>query len=308
VAAVALAAGRRRERGFHRTGGERAPRGVPRCAVTDEADFSVESLLGKYASDIKAIRRSCGDCMKEKDDTYFLRFAIEHKGDVIKAVENVKEVAAWRSGKGKKIVDAATEAVAKALEGGGWNNAPVLAAAPYSAKIGKYLTGSQIVVVSLSNGDLLSCIRAGVIDGKAMMDEVAVDELVEFFLYAREVNFIVAEARTRSSGNLIKLLAANDLSGVSSFPDSRFQEALTGSSKQATTLYPGFAGATLILNLPGIVRLLVQFLTPLFPGAVQSRIKFARGPMAYIKDLTDVLKEPTKGMFVSDIEAVLKGL
>jgi len=132
-----------------------------------------------------------------------------------------------------------------------------------------------------------------------------VDELIEFFLYAREVNFIVAEERTRASGRLVRLLAANDLTGVSKFPDDRFQKALTGSSKEATTLYPGLSGPTVILNLPGIVRLLVQFLTPLFPGAVQQRLKFARGPMAYLKDLTDVLREPTRSMFVDDLRAVL---
>lgn len=265
----------------------------------------MESLLQKYGSDIAAIRKACAELLEGFDDVYVLRYALEHKGDIAAAEKNLREVMEWRRGKGKAIVDAAASAVAAAMADGKWNNTPVLAAAPHSAAVSKFFTASQIVVVSLKEGDLCSCIRASAIEDNKLMDQVSADQLVEFFLYAREVNFLVAEKRTRNSGRLIRLCSANDLSGVSRFPDDRFQKALTSSSKEATILYPGFSGPTLILNLPGIVRLLVQFLTPLFPGAVQQRIKFARGPMAYLKDLSDVLKEPTKSMFVDDLAAVL---
>jgi len=269
--------------------------------------MTVEALMQKYGDCIKAVREESGDLLEGFDDTYVLRHALEHKGDVALAVKGIKEVMEWRNGKGKFIVDAAAAAIEEAQAGERWNNEPVLAAAPHSAIISKYLTGSQILVVNMEpDGDICSCIRASAIDDSKLMDEVSVDQLVEFFLYAREVNTQIAMARTRKTGKVVRLLAVNDLSNVSKFPDDRFQKALTGSSKQATTLYPGFNGPTVILNLPGIVRLLVTFLTPLFPGAVQSRIKFAKGPMAYLKDLTDVLREPTKSMFIDDLNAVLK--
>jgi len=279
---------------------------VARRAVTDEETLDTAELLKKYANQIEDVRTASGNLLKDKDDLYVLRFAIEHKGNPVAASKNVKEVMEWRSGIGKSMVDSAAEAVAKATEGGGWNNEPVLSAAPHSEKVSKFLTGSQIVVVTLPDGDLCSCIRASAIDDKKLMDDVTVQEMVDFFIYCREVNFLVAQKRTQDSGRLCRLLAANDLTGVSKFPDSRFQEALTGSSKMATMLYPGFSGPTVILNLPGIVRLLVTFLTPLFPGAVQQRLKFARGPMAYLKDLKDVLKEPIKSQFLDDMQAVLK--
>mmetsp|Transcript_40421 Transcript_40421/g.91238 ORF Transcript_40421/g.91238 Transcript_40421/m.91238 type:complete len:380 (-) Transcript_40421:185-1324(-) len=302
VAAAAAMARRRQQSSL-----TRSPRVVACRALTDEDSLTVDALMGKYGDAIKAIRKNCADILEGYDDTYLIRHALEHKGDVAAAVKNVKEVVEWRNGKGKPIVEAAAAAVKEAKADGKWNNAPVLAAAPHSAIISKFLTGSQILVVSMENGgDLASLIRASAIDDKKLMDEVSVDELVEFFLYAREVNFLIAEERTRAAGRIIKLLAVNDLSNVSKFPDDRFQKALTGSSKMATTLYPGLSGPTVILNLPGIVRLLVTFLTPLFPGAVQSRLKFAKGPMAYLKDLTDVLREPTKSMFIQDLTAVLK--
>lgn len=262
-------------------------------------------LLAKYGGTIKGIREGCAELLEDQDDEYLLRFAIEHKGDVTAAVKNFQEVVQWRKRKGKALVEAAAGAVKQALVGGKWNNEPVIAAAPYCEVISKYLTASQIIVVPLRNGDLCSCIRASAIDDKALMDAVPVDQLVEFFLYCREVNLLVADKRSKATGQLIRLLAANDLTGVSKFPDDRFQKALTESSKLATTLYPGLSGPTVILNLPGIVRLLVQFFTPLFPGAVQQRLKFAKGPMAYLKDLSDVLREPTRSIFIDDLGVVL---
>lgn len=246
------------------------------------------------------------ELLSEQDDTYVLRFAIEHKGDIIAATKNIQKINFWRRREGRRIVDAASQAVAKAQEGGGWENSVVLEAAPHSALISKHITASQIVIVNMPSGDLCSCIRASAIDDKSLMDAVTVDQMIEFFLYAREVNFLVAEQRTRASGRLIQLIAANDLTGVSKLPDDRFQQALTKSSEQTTTLYPGFAGPTAILNIPEVAQFLLQFLTPLFPGAVQQRLKFAQGPMSYINDLSDVLREPTKSAFVDDLQAVLK--
>mmetsp|Transcript_76582 Transcript_76582/g.224803 ORF Transcript_76582/g.224803 Transcript_76582/m.224803 type:complete len:370 (-) Transcript_76582:117-1226(-) len=300
AALAVLAAGRRRY-GAWLNGPQTACR-----ALTAEEDLSVEALMKKYEEPIKAIKKPFEKELESFADTYVLRFAIEHKGDVEAAQKNMKEVLAWRSGEGKEIVEKAAAAVAEATAEGGWNNAPVLSAAPHSAIISKYLTPSGIVVVALKDGDICSCIRASAIKDSEMMDAVSVDQLIEFFLYSREVNLLVAEQRTKSSGRLTRFLATNDLTGVSKFPDDRFQKALTGSSKKAALLYPGLSGPTVILNLPGIVRLLVQFLTPLFPGAVQQKLKFARGPMAYLKDLTDVLREPTKSMFIDDLMAVLK--
>merc|ERR1712007_70786 len=157
----------------------------------------------------------------------------------------------------------------------------------------------------MGDGDLLTCIQAASIDSESLMQDVTEDEMVEFFIYCREVNTRVADERTKKTGRLVKLIAANDLTGVSKFPDKAFQAALTGSAKKAVTLYPGYAGPTVILNLPWLARMLVTFLTPLFPGAVREKLKFARGPMAYLEKLPDVLVEPQRSIFLDDFQAVL---
>jgi len=268
-------------------------------------DWSLEAVSKKFAPQVAEIRKICKDLPEDFDDTKLLRYALQHPDSPSDAAANVKEVLEWRQGEGAGIVKAAADAIAKAQEGGGWDNKPVLDAAPHAAKVSKYITPSQMVVVSTKVGDLVTCIRASTIDSEALMKEVTEEEMTEFFIYAREVNSAMAEFRTRNTGHVCRLISANDLTGVSKFPDQSFQNALTGSAKRAVTLYPGYSGPTVLLNLPWLARMLVSILTPLFPGAVREKIKFARGPMAYMKDLEDVIKEPTRGMFVDDLQAVL---
>lgn len=289
-----------------RFGGRKAsaPARAGLCRRAAGAD-SVEDLLAQHGEALAKLKAAMPDLPKEYDDTKLLRYCLQHKDDSTAAVVNLKEVIAWRAGEGAVMVAAAAVAVEKAKAGGKWDNEPVNAAAPHIDRIGKYITNKAMVVVPGKMGDLITCIQAASINSEAMMKEVSVEDLTEFFIYAREVNSMVADQRTRATGKLVKLVAANDLTGVSSFPDKDFQTALTGSAKKAVTLYPGYSGPTVILNLPWVARLLVQFLTPLFPGAVRDKIKFAKGPMAYLENLMDILQEPTKSMFADDFQAVL---
>jgi len=266
----------------------------------------LEFLSKKHAREVGEIRKLAGDIIpSDWDDVTLLRYALQHEGAPAAAAENVKEVLAWRSGEGKEIVAAAKDAIAKAQAGGGWDNTPVFAAAPHSGKISKYITPAQMVVVSTKAGDLVTCIRAATIDSEALMKDVSEEEMVQFFIYAREVNSFMADLRTRATGRVTRLIAANDLTGVSKFPDQAFQNALTGSAKKAVTLYPGYAGPTVLLNLPWLARMLVSVLTPLFPGAVREKLKFARTPMDYMKNLEDIVREPIRSQFVDDLQAVL---
>ncbi|CAK9087882.1 unnamed protein product [Durusdinium trenchii] len=180
-------------------------------------DWSLEFISKKYAPEVAKIRELCKELPEDYDDIKLMRYAMQHPGKPEDAAANVKEVLAWRQGEGAQLCEAAAKAIEKAQEGGGWDNAPVLAAAPYADKISKYITPSQMVVVSTKVGDLVTCIRASTIDSEALMKEVSEEEMTEFFIYAREVNSAIAELRTRA-GHVCRLISANDLTGVSKFP------------------------------------------------------------------------------------------
>merc|ERR1712195_5912 len=79
----------------------------------------------------------------------------------------------------------------------------------------------------------------------------------DFFLYAKEIHSLVANARSKQSGRLCNVIFANDITGTRKPPDALFGKALTASSKSFEKLYPGLAGPTMILNLPFILQALV---------------------------------------------------
>merc|ERR1711988_506241 len=87
-------------------------------------------------------------------------------------------------------------------------------------------------------------------------------------------------------GRLCNVVFANDITGTRKAPDPLFAKALTASSKSYEKLYPSLAGPTLILNLPFILQAFVGLFKPLFPKAVQERLRFEKA--AYLSSLNEL--------------------
>jgi CRAL/TRIO domain len=202
-------------------------------------------------------------------------------------------------------------AVAKAQAGGSWNNAAVLSAAPHSASISKYLTPSNMLTTTSSQGDLVYCVRAGKINDVELMNAVSIDALTDFFVYAKEVNSLVSMQRSLESDRLVCVITANDLSGINLIGGSAdFRKALSASSKEAADLYPATNGPSLILNLPALLSALVKLFTPLFPEAVRQRIKFENGPLKKLSSLEQVASSkadnsPERAAFLKDLDTIV---
>jgi hypothetical protein len=67
-----------------------------------------------------------------------------------------------------------------------------------------------------------------------------------------------------------------------------FRQALSASSKKSVNMHPAMAGPTLLLNLPTLLSAIVKLFKPLFPTAVQERLKFAQGPLKDVVSLTEI--------------------
>jgi hypothetical protein len=242
----------------------------------------VESLLNDNRAQIDSLA-SISEGMPELT---LLRFALAFP-DQAEAKRALRETVEWRNGAGKSIVKSAAEAVAKATEGGGWDNEPVRLGAPAATAINRYISPKNILTLSTDEGDLVYVIRASAIDDKALMKSVSVSQMVDFFLYVKEVHSLIANARSEKSGRFCGVTFANDISGVRAIPDSKFSEALTASSAQYEKLYPMMAGPTMILNLPFILLAFIGLIKPLFPKSVQERLIFDSAPvLAKLTELT----------------------
>jgi hypothetical protein len=239
----------------------------------------------------------------------------------------------WRQTDGKPIVEAAREAVATATAGGGGDHDHVRDAAPHAEIINEFITPQSVITTSTEDGDLVygtfnayfqdtpryhtnictfifffgSVIRASSINDKELMDVATVDQVCDFFLYAKEVHNIVANERSARTGRMCSVIFANDITGVRKAPDKRFSKALTSSSDQYESLYPSLAGPTMILNLPIILQAFVGLLKPLFPKSVQERLVFKRAPvLASMDELTPLATDPTlRTRFVKEVKSLL---
>jgi CRAL/TRIO domain len=250
------------------------------------------------------------------DEVFLLRFCTCDDPE-----QALREAMKWRtSPTGADICASAKLAVSEAICGTNkkkWDNDPVFARAPYASLIGQYITPANCITTTSRSGQLVYCIRAGSIDDKKLMGAVTIDQLVDFFLYVKEVNWQVANLRSTSGGDddgavLQTIITCNDLAGVKLLGGSAdFRTALSKSSKLAATIYPGLAGPTLLLNLPTLLSALVQLFTPLFPESVKARLKFAQGPLKDVKDLRQIASSstdnnPVRRQFLDQLETALQ--
>jgi len=265
-----------------------------------------------YGSDVKSLisaNRASIDKLAsisaDMSEISLLRFALAFP-DQAEANQALSDTVAWRKGEGKSIVNAAAEAIEMATIGGGWDNDVVRDAAPHAAAINRYITSNNVLTLSSDDGGLVYVIRASAISDKELMSKVSVSQMVDFFLYVKEVHSLIANVRSERSGKLCGVIFANDISGVRTFPDKRFSQALTASSKQYEMLYPSMAGPTMILNLPFVLQAFVGLIKPLFPKSVQSRLIFESAPvLASLKKLTPLSTDMnTRKSFLAEVKSL----
>lgn len=298
-----------------------APVAVRGFSLVSKGGSSVSKLLEIHADDVKGLKEEAASRLAEGsmserpycNDVFFLRYCVDDEAagedGSTTLRERLAETLKWREGPGSEICHAAIRAVEEATSSGKWNNDPVMSNAPHSSTIQKFLNDRNMMTTTMASGDLVYCIRAGQIDDNELTSELGVENLSDFFLYAKEVNALVANDRSLESDRLLGVLTANDLDGVKLIGGSAdFRKALSLASKRAEGLYPATAGPSLLLNLPRLVNALVKLFTPLFPPSVNARLKFAKSET--IKSVPTLRDLSTNGgsareAFLDEIDGIL---
>lgn len=247
------------------------------------------------------------------NDAYYLRYCIlpsengKENGDDNNNDPKTKllESLQWRqSERGQVVCRAARHAVLQATTTTTgtttWtsnNQQNVFLLAPHAAKISPFITPSNCITTSFDDGhssnDLIYCVRAGAINDVALFQSVTTEEMIDFFLYVKEIHALVCDVRSMTTDRLLYTVTVNDLTNVKLMGGSNeFRKALSQASTLASTIvYPStYTGPTLLCNLPLLVSALVQLFTPLFPEKVKQRLKFVQGPLSKVSDLTEISK------------------
>lgn len=278
------------------------PIGAPVTELMAKHRPALDELLARTA-DARAADEA-GGC----DEVWTLRFVLDEP-DVGVAEASLRNVLAWRAGEGRAIVRAAADAISAATAGGAWDNEAVVSRAPHAERVRPYIGAAQVQTIPSKDGSyLIYTIRASAIDDVGLMEQVSSSELAEFFVYAKEVNAVVANERTRQTGRLVCVVTANDLTGINLFGAADFRAALSAASKATADLYPATSGPTILLNLPRLLGALVKLFTPLFPKAVLERLRFESGPLKGVNDLTLLLRSASgaeRERYLADIHATL---
>jgi len=288
------------------------PLAKPTCFANANKGESISELLNKYSSDISTLKETSSKfaCALPENDVFYLRYCLEHD-DISAAQSALESTLLWRSSsnEGKEICDAAMTAYKAATSAGGWDNDPVREAAPNAEVINEYITSNQILTTTSSKGDLVYCIRAGKIDDTSLMSRITVDQMVDFFLYCKEIQSLAANSRSLETERLVRVVTCNDLTGLKLVGgDTTFRSALSAASNKANELYPTLSGPTLLLNLPKLLGALVKIFTPLFPAPVRKKLKFERGPLDAndVKELLDLNRnEAIRKNFLSQLDTLV---
>ena len=271
----------------------------------------VSTMLHEHSSCIDLLKQEAakkGANLKQEpfcNDVFYLRFCLSNdyssKQDRLQAF---RDNLSWRQQGGKEICNLAREAVSEALIGDKWDYDEVHRRAP-NAIIRKYLTPAKVRTVVSPHGDMLFCMKHGLVQDKELMRSVKnPSEVVDFMIYAKEVNAIVANRHSLKTDRLAFVLTANDLHGASlARGDKQFRAALNDSARLAAKLYPSLTGPTLMLNLPSWMTSIARAFAP---TEVSHTLRFAQGPLRNVDTLTDIASDgPERTQFFASLNELV---
>jgi hypothetical protein len=271
----------------------------------------VSAMLHEHSSCIDLLKQEAvknGANLQEEpfsNDVFYLRFCLSHDYSTTKdRLQAFRDNLSWRRQEGKAICDSAREAVSQAFVNDKWDYNQVHKRVP-NAVIRKYLTPAQVQTVVSAKGDLVFCMKHSLVQDKELMRALEnPNEVVDFMIYSKEVNAIVANRHSLKSDRLAFVLTANDLNGASlARGDKQFRAALNDSARLAARLYPSLTGPTLMLNLPSWLTSIARAFAP---SEVSHTLRFAQGPLKNIDTLTDIASDgPERTQFFTSLNELV---
>lgn len=271
---------------------------------------TVSAMLKEHSSCIEQMKAEASKVVRNMsmepycNDVFYLRFCVSTDYESDKSrLEAFRNTLAWRQQEGKEVCDAARVAATEATKEG-WDYEPIHKGIP-SAIINKFFTPEKVLSIMLPHGDVMFCMNHGKIDDKKLMKSISSPkDVVDFMIYAKEVNAIMANQRSLQSDRLAYILTANNLHGASlASGDRGFRNALNESARLAAKHYPSLTGPTLMLNLP---TWLTSVAKAFAPSEVSHTMRFAQGPLQHVEELTVIATDgPERADFFTHLDKLV---
>ncbi|KDO35404.1 hypothetical protein SPRG_00254 [Saprolegnia parasitica CBS 223.65] len=206
----------------------------------------LDALLAARASELDTLKALVGDVLTPvHDDVWLLRYLLSNETPAA-CEAPIRFTIQWRAARADTI--AALHAGAK----------PAL-----YAEIEKYLVAGDHKLTCL--GEPLVIVRIGLCNSKALMNNVAHENVVEYMMLAREATMVYLDAKSRETRTLLKAITILDFCGFSLLRghDARFSRVQGECSKLSEQMYPQLLGRTIFVNTPAIFSWVFKLLKPL---------------------------------------------
>ena len=248
-----------------------------------KADPSVEAAIAKYKDE----NEEYGFLL---DDLFILRYAISHTDEVPVAIKAIVSTLEWRHEHQDKLrpyhvtIDPETGKEVR-------RDPEELARDPdalrrWSQHLPGYNDFSSYGVVTVHGASLhggpVAYARPGI--ANSYEAEMATDDedIMGIFSYTKEPGYALCDHATRKTRLLVKGIAVADVKGLGykSIPTKNFRRMLNETSKDTEMYYPQCVGKIIIVNVPTLLRVVIEGILSFMLKSLTDKVVFASPPSA----------------------------
>jgi len=226
---------------------------------------NVDVLLKQNHEKMEKLKELIKDIYDEKihDEIYLLRYCLSND-KLDKAEKSIRFTMEYRKKNDSWLKDAVN----------GEKSAP-----NYDTII-KY-SCSSIHKSKSDDGGPIVIVRSNLSHPKKLMDMVNEEQMCNFLVFQKEICWMACDELTRKNRKITKMLAVNDMNGVSLLSnDKRFFKSLGDSSKIAENLYPQLLEKNIVVNPPTMFKVIMSVASVFMSKKSLSKMVTCKGNMA----------------------------
>ena len=216
----------------------------------------LSNLVTTHRAEIAVLRAALDNVLTPAhDNIWLLRFLLSSNMDTFKAEVRAREAIKYRR-----------------------LHRDVLAFAASSTPFPNEVKLSQLLVqdVRVVNGTPRLLVYGGRSKLRELHETFTDQQVVDYILYTKERCHVIADAESRRTDRLVKMVTLIDLDGLSWFGfDRRFLRCISTADAMSEPCYPQLLGLATIVNAPIFVNVLWSIAQKIMPAATCEKVSFA---------------------------------